>query len=128
MSKIKGIYAATLSILNEDLSLNVQKTVLHAENIKINGKKITFSLNDKSITTNLIKTYKVQTGGGKDERPVVQLDMSFAGSTYKFMFGLDDRSELGTEVLLNRFAMNKLNVMINPQRKYLITAKFTLDN
>ena len=33
MSKIKGIYAATLSILNEDLSLNVQKTVLHAGNI-----------------------------------------------------------------------------------------------
>ena len=33
MSKIKGIYAATLSILNEDLSLNIQKTVLHAENI-----------------------------------------------------------------------------------------------
>ena len=33
MSKIKGIYAATLSILNEDLSLNVQKTILHAENL-----------------------------------------------------------------------------------------------
>ena len=32
MSEIKGIYAATLSILNEDLSLNVQKTILHAEN------------------------------------------------------------------------------------------------
>ena len=33
MSKIKGIYAATLSILNEDLSLNIKKTILHAENI-----------------------------------------------------------------------------------------------
>ena len=33
MGKIKGIYAATLSILNEDLSLNIQKTILHAENI-----------------------------------------------------------------------------------------------
>ena len=33
MSKIKGIYAATLSILNEDLSLNIQKTVTHAVNI-----------------------------------------------------------------------------------------------
>ena len=33
MNKIKGIYAATLSILNEDLSLNVQKTILHAETI-----------------------------------------------------------------------------------------------
>ena len=33
MSKIKGIYAATLSILNDDLSLNIEKTILHAENI-----------------------------------------------------------------------------------------------
>ncbi|MBD1140551.1 dihydrodipicolinate synthase family protein [Pelagibacterales bacterium SAG-MED39] len=33
MSKIKGIYAAGLSILNEDLSLNVEKTILHSENI-----------------------------------------------------------------------------------------------
>ena len=33
MSKIKGIYAATLSILNDDLSLNIEKTIYHAENI-----------------------------------------------------------------------------------------------
>jgi hypothetical protein len=37
------------------------------------------------------------------------------------MFGLDDRSKLGTDVLLNRFVMNKLNVMVNPQRKFLVT-------
>lgn len=33
MSKIKGIYAASLSIFNKDLSLNVDKTILHAENV-----------------------------------------------------------------------------------------------
>ena len=33
MSKISGIYAAGMSIFNEDLSLNVEKTILHAENI-----------------------------------------------------------------------------------------------
>ncbi len=33
MSKVNGIYTATLSILNEDLSLNVKKTINHAENI-----------------------------------------------------------------------------------------------
>ena len=33
MSKIKGIYAAGLSVLNEDLSLNVDKTILHAESV-----------------------------------------------------------------------------------------------
>jgi len=33
MSKIKGIYAAGMSILNDDLSLNVDETIIHAENI-----------------------------------------------------------------------------------------------
>ena len=33
MSKIKGIYAAGISILNPDLSLNVEKTISHSEKI-----------------------------------------------------------------------------------------------
>ena len=33
MTKIKGIYAATVSILEENLSLNVDKTTKHAENL-----------------------------------------------------------------------------------------------
>ncbi|WP_415284481.1 dihydrodipicolinate synthase family protein [Candidatus Pelagibacter sp. Uisw_130] len=33
MSKIKGIYAASMSIFNSDLSLNIEKTVNHAEKI-----------------------------------------------------------------------------------------------
>ena len=33
MSKLNGIYAATLSVLNDDLSLNIKKTINHAENI-----------------------------------------------------------------------------------------------
>ena len=33
MSKIKGIYAASMSIFNQDLSLNVEKTISHAEKI-----------------------------------------------------------------------------------------------
>ena len=31
MSKIKGIYAASMSVFNEDLTLNVKKTIKHAE-------------------------------------------------------------------------------------------------
>ncbi len=77
----------------------------------------------KTITTNLIKEYEAKTGAGIDKRYVVKLNLTFAGSTYEFMFGLDDRSELGTDVLLNRFVMNKLNVMVNPQRKFLVTTK-----
>ena len=37
MSKIKGIYAATMSILNENLSLNVAKTIKHSEQLINDG-------------------------------------------------------------------------------------------
>ena len=33
MLKIKGIYAAGMSVLNADLTLNVEKTILHSERI-----------------------------------------------------------------------------------------------
>ena len=33
MTKIKGIYAAGMSILDENLSLNINKTILHAEKL-----------------------------------------------------------------------------------------------
>jgi len=33
MKKIKGIYAATMSVFNDDLSLNIDKTINHAERI-----------------------------------------------------------------------------------------------
>ena len=33
MGKIKGIYAASMSVLNDDLSLNIEKTIAHAEKI-----------------------------------------------------------------------------------------------
>ena len=37
MNKIKGIYAASVSILDENLSLNINKTILHAENLILQG-------------------------------------------------------------------------------------------
>jgi len=96
-------------------------SVLHADNIKVTGNKISFNNNGKPYTTTLVKEYEAQTGAGVDERYVVKLNLTFSGSTHEFMFGLDDRSKLGTDVLLNRFVMNKLNVMVNPQRKFLVT-------
>ena len=37
MSKIKGIYAASMSLFNKDLSLNIEKTIEHAEKIVDQG-------------------------------------------------------------------------------------------
>ena len=37
MSKITGVYAATLSLLNKDLTLNIDKTIAHVEMVIDNG-------------------------------------------------------------------------------------------
>ena len=37
MNKLKGIYAASLSIFDDNLSLNIKKTIAHAENLIKNG-------------------------------------------------------------------------------------------
>jgi ribosomal protein S6--L-glutamate ligase len=108
---------------------NYKYPVLHAEDVKVNGKKITFTSSGKTITTNIIGEYVSVTGAGEDERYVVELEFEFAGSNYgKIEFGLDNRDRLGTDVLLNRKLMRVLNVMVNPQRKYLITTPMSLDN
>ena len=37
MNKIQGIYAASLTVFNQDLSLNVKKTISHADFLIDNG-------------------------------------------------------------------------------------------
>ena len=33
MTKISGIYAASMSVINPDMSLNIRDTIIHAENL-----------------------------------------------------------------------------------------------
>ena len=107
---------------------NSKYSVIHAEDIKISGKEITFTHGDKTITTKLLGDYVSITGGGKDQRPIVELEFEFAGTNYgKIKFGLDNRDELNSDVLLNRKTMRLLNVMVNPQRKYVVTTKFSVE-
>jgi len=108
---------------------NSAMCVLHAEDVNINGKKVTFTTNDKTITTNFVGKYKASSGIGEDDRPIVELEFEYAGTNFgKVRFGLDNREDMSTDVLLNRDVMKTINVMVNPQRKYLITTPFTLDN
>ena len=37
MMEIKGVYAAGMSILNDNLSLNIEKTIIHSENLLTSG-------------------------------------------------------------------------------------------
>ena len=80
----------------------------------------------KRVTKPKIKTMKVNLGGLRDyseERHTVNLDVEFAGTLYKDVeFTLDDRKNR-TRILFNRNTMRRMNVIVDPQRKYMVTTK-----
>ena len=105
--------------------------VIHADSYKVSGKQIRWTLLGKTITSDIIRKEEISVGGLRDydeTRYVIKLDVEFAGGLYKDVeFTLDDRDER-TLILFDRAFMNKLNVMVNPQRKYVITTKYSLPN
>jgi len=104
--------------------------VIHADKYKIKGNEITWTLLGKTITSKIIKKEEIKVGGLRDydeTRYVVRLDVEFAGGYYKDVeFTIDDREDR-TPILLDRAFMKRLNVIVNPQRKYVITTKYSLD-
>jgi hypothetical protein len=109
---------------------NSAKAVIHAEKVKVNGKKVTWSLLGKTITSDIIEKIKVDVGGMRDydeERYVIHLDVEFLGSVYKDVeFTLDDRDDR-SHILMNRGFMKRANVMVNPARRYVVTTKYSID-
>ena len=104
--------------------------VIHADKYKVDGKQIRWSLLGKTVTSDIIRKEEISVGGLRDydeTRYVIKLDVEFAGGLYKDVeFTLDDRDER-TLILFDRAFMNRLNVMVNPQRKYVITTKYSIE-
>ena len=105
--------------------------VIHADKIKpMSNKKVNWTLLGKEISSDIVRVENINVGGLRDyqeDRYVVKLDVEFAGGFYKDVeFTIDDREDR-SPILLDRAFMNRLNVMVNPQRKYVITTKYSLD-
>lgn len=108
---------------------NSGMSVIHAEDMKVSGKQIKWSLLGKTITSNIIRKEEISVGGLRDydeTRYVIKLDVEFLGTMYETEFTLDDRKDR-TPILFDREFMSRVNVMVNPDRKYVVTTKFSLD-
>ena len=119
-------------IISKFDSGNSSLPVIHGDTIKYDAKTkmVHWSLFGKNMKTPLDHIKKVNLGGLRDyseSRYVVKLDIEFAGKRYEdIQFTIDDRKNR-TRILLNRDLMVKMNVMVNPQRKYVLTNKVSRD-
>ena len=103
---------------------------IHADKIKVSGNSITWTHGNKTSTNRIIRKAKVDVGGLNDyseTRYAILLNLTFTGTLYKDVEFLVDDREDRTPVLLNRNIMRKMNVMVNPKRKYVITTKFEVE-
>jgi ribosomal protein S6--L-glutamate ligase len=108
---------------------NSGMSVIHADKMNVKDKKVTWSLLGKTITSDIIRTEEISVGGLRDydeDRYVIKLNVEFLGTVYETEFTLDDREDR-TPILFDREFMSRVNVMVNPDRKYVVTTKYSLD-
>jgi len=119
---------------------NSARVMIHADKVEIKNGTVfwstkggddEFSMPKGSFKNKLIKMRKYERGAVNAkvfERPMVHMDITFLGTTYKDVECIiDDRTDKTTKVLINQDLMNRLNVMVNPSRKYIVTTKFTIE-
>ena len=113
-----------------DTGNGASASTIHADEYKVDGKSITWKYQGKTLTSKITRIAKVDVGGLNDyseKRYGVLLDLEYAGTLYKNIeFLLDDRGNR-TPILLNRKVMKMLNVMVNPDRKYITTTRYSID-
>ena len=105
---------------------NSGSSVIHAEKMMVKGKKVTWTLSGKTITSDILSQKTIKVGGLRDydeTRLVIKLDVDFLGTNYETEFTLDDRGDK-TPILFDRDFMTKVHVMVNPQRKYVVTTPY----
>ena len=101
-----------------DTGNNTTVCSLHAEDVTIKGKKVTWTgWHGKKHSAKLERM--VSLIKPEEERPVVKMEINFLNTIYEQEVSLDKRNSI--PFLVNRDFMKRANLMINPARKFLLT-------
>ena len=95
--------------------------VIHGTDFHQQGDKLMFTThdcngNEKKIQAKVIDSIEINMGGGNIEsRPVIELDIKFAGEDYKKIpFSVSDRSSNSNPILISKgFVENELEALID---------------
>lgn len=107
-------------------------TALKSNVFKIDGDKVTFEISGQEVTKEIVRKKAILHGGIKsDKRPVVKMDLTFNGQVLKdveiCVRGLTDiekerekktgKQVGGKRILLSTDVIDKLNLIVHPDRK-----------
>lgn len=128
---IKGIGRLIAKVDSGNSGYNV----IHGEDLIIQGNVLNFKTidqdgNDKRVSKKIKDTIKVNIGGGHiQERPVVELDVQFAGENYKkILFSVTNRSDNEHKVLISKdFVGKELEALIDVTKDNISDENIVVD-
>lgn len=100
---------------------------LHGDKIVEKGKTLNFEIGSKKFSKKIIGHTDVSGGihsKGTVKHPTVEMDITFLDKTITTEVAILDRTHKSTPFLINRKTMIKMNVVVNPDTKFIVTEKF----
>ena len=95
---------------------------MHAENIETKGDFLHWELKGKKFKSKIVNVSSTEVGEKIEERPYVYLDIEFAGKIIKDVAVAPvDRTPKSTPFLANRKFMERLGIIVNPDKAFVIT-------
>ncbi len=88
--------------------------VLHGEDVKINGDKVSFKSFGKELFKDLVDIIKINVGAGvEEERPIVKFDIKIGGEIYNNVkFSIGNRETNDEKILLGLKFLKPLKATI----------------
>ena len=104
-----------------DTGNGTKASMLMVDNIDVSGKTVKWQKGDKKFTSKLLGISKPEHVGKIDERPIVNVNISFNNKLYKNVpVGLSTKDSR-SEFLVNRDLMTRFRVSVNPNRRFALS-------
>jgi hypothetical protein len=85
-------------------------------------KSVDWELNGMKFNNRVIGFANAEVGENIHRRPIIELEVSFGGKTYKDVHvSLVDRKEKSTKFLVNRKFMERIGCSVSPYKTFMIT-------
>lgn len=86
-------------------------------------KQVTWELGGNKFTNKVIGYSNAEVGHVVQERPIITIDVIFAGKTYKDVHvSLVDRKEKSTKFLVNRKFMERIGCSVSPTKTFVVSS------
>lgn len=101
--------------------------VMHGDKVEEKGNYLHFEIGPKKFKKKIIGQTDISGGihsKGVQKYPTVEMNIKFLNKDYVIKVAILDRSHKSTPLLINRSTMREMDVVVNPDTKFIVTDNF----